>query len=159
MPGERRTLRSNKDSTSSTNGEKSHTDSAASSNKDKPVPARTASSKTKTAPAKKGAASKDTDKPKANGASAENGLNGSEDVEMADGSAGHNKDGDDEMTVVVPQPNSSKLSAEPGKDNEGDVAMNGATGEDEEKPVEVVDPKVKAVTGEFEMISHDKAAC
>lgn len=145
MPGERRATRSNKDSTSSTNGDKSRPDAKASLNKDKPVPARSATSKTKATPAKKGAPAKDADKSKPNGAST---ANGAEDVEMAEGDAGQ-KDGEDEMTVVVPPPNSSKLSAESGKDNDGDVAMNGAKDEEEAKPVEI-DPKVKAVTGEFE---------
>ena len=99
---------------------------------------------------------KDTagDKPHTNGAEpVENGVNGSEDLEMAD--EGHdparpvvNKDGDDEMTVVVPPPKGLKLSGEPGPDDEGDVTMENAV-EDEIDTAEAekIDPKVKAMAG------------
>ena len=55
------------------------------------------------------------------------------------------KDADEEMTVVVPPPNSSKLAGEPGKDSEGDVDMNvtGAATKDE-----AIDPRMKAVSGQ-----------
>ena len=58
------------------------------------------------------------------------------------------KDGEDEMTVVVPPPKSSKLSAEPEKDPEGDVAMDGSgKSEDTMDSEKAVNPKVKAVSG------------
>jgi hypothetical protein len=138
MAGERRSTRSGKDT--STNGDKSHTDSSTS--KDKAAPARSTSSKGKTAPVKKGAAagSKDTsdDKKTTNGVKHnENGVNGTDDVEMG---------GEDKMTVVVPPPHSSKLSAPSGKDGE-DVAMDDAENKEEAAKVPVVDPKVKAVSG------------
>ena len=159
MPSERRTLRSNKDAASSTNGEKARSDSQSSaSNKDKPLPARSTSSKGKAGPAKKSinSTAKDmaSDKPKANGSEpTENGTNGVEDVEMADEAADKNrpngiKKSEEEMTVVVPPPNSSKLSSQPVKDAEGDISMDEThSGEFAEPPVEVVDPKVKAVSG------------
>lgn len=160
MPGERRTLRSNKDAASSTNGEKARSDSQSSaSNKDKPLPARSTSSKGKAGPAKKGLNSTSakgmaTDKTKANGSEpAENGTNGVEDVEMADDAADKTRpnginEGEEEMTVVVPPPNSSKLSSPPAKDEEGDIAMDDThPAEAQEPAVEVVDPKVKAVSG------------
>ena len=89
----------------------------------------------------------------------ENGVNGTEDVEMDQDSSksngrtkpGKDKDGDEEMTVVVPPSKGSKLSGEPAKDEEGDVAMNGASESEVKEPVEpVVDPKVKAITGKLD---------
>ena len=160
MPSERRNLRSNKDSTPSTNGEKTRSDSTNSaSNKDKPVPARTASSKGKGLPSKKGitnTSAKDVngDKAKTNGTETiENGVNGSEDTEMVDEvadkpSIGHSKEGEDEMTVVVPPPKSSKLAAEPSRDDEGDIDMED-TLENKTDTAEAVEvnPKVKAISG------------
>ena len=58
------------------------------------------------------------------------------------------KEGEDEMTVVVPPPNSSKLAGEPPKDLEGDTAMEElpvTAIEDQSTPV--VDPKARAVSG------------
>ena len=145
MPGERRNLRSSKDSTSSTNGGKSRSDSQTSSSKDKP-PARVASAKGKASTAKKAAPSKEASK--ANGAPLENGANGAKDVEMADGSKNN---GDEEMTVVVPAPKSSKLSADPGQDKEGDIDMNGSTSDEDNDAAEKIDPKVKTVQGQLQL--------
>lgn len=58
---------------------------------------------------------------------------------------GINKDGDDEMTVVVPPPKSSKLSGEPSKDDEGDIAMENTDKIDGVSPE--LDAKAKAVAG------------
>lgn len=58
---------------------------------------------------------------------------------------GTGKDGEDEMTVVVPPPKSSKLSGEPSKDDEGDIAMENADKSDSVSPG--LDPKAKAVAG------------
>lgn len=164
MPGERRSLRSNKsESSSSTNGEKARSNSqSSSSNKDKPAPTRTSSAKGKTLPAKKGSATsvaKDMsgDKPHTNGADpVENGVNGTDDVEMGDASnsvdkpkAAKDKDGDEEMTVVVPPPKGSKLPGKTGKDNESDVAMEGIEKAEVEKPEEEIDPAAKAVLGSY----------
>ncbi|KAI9881220.1 MAG: 26S proteasome non-ATPase regulatory subunit [Pleopsidium flavum] len=161
MPGERRSLRSNKsESSSSTNGEKARSDSqSSSSNKDKPAPTRTSSAKGKAPPAKKGSATsvaKDMsgNKPHTNGTDpVENGVNGTDDVEMGDYAsnsvdkprAAKDKDGDEEMTVVVPPLKGSKLAGETGKDDEGDVAMEGIEKADAEKPEEKIDPAAKAV--------------
>ncbi|MCJ1402208.1 26S proteasome non-ATPase regulatory subunit [Xylographa trunciseda] len=157
MPAERRSLRSNKDST--TNGEKPRSDSQSStSNKDKPLPARSTSSKGKALPTKKGinnTSAKDMsgDKSKTNGAEpVENGVNGTEDVEMADDGSDKLrsngiKDGEDEMTVVVPPPNSSKLAGEPPKDLEGDTAMDEIpVMAVEDQGTAIVDPKAKAAS-------------
>ena len=162
MPGERRNLRSSKESASSTNGEKARSDSQSStSNKDKPVPTRSTSSKGKTQPLKKASSNTSAkdgtgDKPQTNGIGpVENGVNGTEDVEMADegvdpAKPGLNKDGDDEMTVVVPPPKGSKLISEPSKDDEGDTAMDNTekTDTDNSEP-EKADPIVKVVAGQF----------
>lgn len=99
---------------------------------------------------------KDTvgDKPHTNGAEpVENGINGAEDVEMAD--EGHDparpvvtKDGDDEMTVVVPPPKGLKLSGESGPDDAVDVAMETPEEDEISSPEsDKIDPKVKAMTG------------
>ena len=162
MPAERRTLRSSKDATSPTNGENPRSDSQnATSNKDMPVPTRTTSSKGRVVHTRKGSTNtvaKDLNNeiPKTNGSEpTENGVHNSEDVEMADELTDKtkphaNKEIEEEMTVVVPPPNSSKLSAAPEKDGQGDVAMI------EEIPlpnaeayIEVVDPKLKAIQGEL----------
>jgi 26S proteasome regulatory subunit N3 len=62
--------------------------------------------------------------------------------------SGKDKDGDEEMTVVVPPPKANKLSGAPPKDDEGDIAMNG-TGEVEvnESTEPSEDPKIKTATG------------
>jgi 26S proteasome regulatory subunit N3 len=159
MPSERRSLRSNKDSTSSSNSGRTRKDSSnSSSSKDKPAPTRAASSKTKTAIARKGSSAsqeKDagSDKRKVNGVeNAEKAVNGPEDVEMAEEAADKTslgKDGEDEMTVVVPPPKGSKLPAEPALDAEGDTAMEASqkAAEDAQPGEDVVDPSIKAVSG------------
>lgn len=163
MPGERRNLRSSKETSSQTNGEKARSDSQSSSSKDKPVPTRATSSKGKAIPPKKAltnsAKDGNEDKPQTNGnGPIENGVNGTEDVEMADDSAvavkgGTVKDGEDEMVLVVPPPKSSKLSGEPGKDGEGDVAMENTEHAETGQPEsEKLDPKIKAVSGQY----HDR---
>ena len=58
---------------------------------------------------------------------------------------GTNTEGEDEMTVVVPPPKSSKLSGEPSKDEEGDVAMENTDKSENVGPE--LDPKAKAVAG------------
>lgn len=86
----------------------------------------------------------------------ENGINGTEDIEMKDdapnplkgGKAKKAKEGDEEMTVVVPPSKGSKLSVAPQKDNEGDVAMDGfeeTNGEDAGVPK--IDPVAQAISG------------
>jgi len=157
MAGEKRNLRSNKET--STNGERARSGSqSSSSNKDKPVPTRTTSSRGKALPPKKGSgntAAKEgsADKPQTNGTEpVENGVNGIEDVEMGDDGAeqvkvGTTKDGEDEMTVVVPPPKSSKLNGEPGMDAEGDVAMENSEKVSDNANAPTIDPRVKAITG------------
>ncbi|RAL06381.1 proteasome regulatory particle lid subunit RPN3 [Aspergillus ibericus CBS 121593] len=164
MPAERRSLRSNSksDTSSSANGEKARSTSQnQSSNKDKPAPARAAANKAKAASTTKAASSNSTansgmgeqrDQPRANGSDpTENGVNGSEDVEMGEDTAGgptsssntsQDRKGDEKMTVVVPPTKGSRLSGEKGSDKEGDVAMEGVEGEEAEPEV---DPKVKAI--------------
>ncbi|KAI2995346.1 hypothetical protein CBS147346_9974 [Aspergillus niger] len=142
MPAERRSLRSNSksDTSSSANGEKGRsTSQSSSSNKDKPAPTRAAANKAKAASTTKGASSNNTansgmgeqrDQPRANGSDpTENGVNGLEDVEMGEDTA-------------VPPTKGSRLSGEKGTDKEGDVAMEGDEGEDAEPEV---DPKTKAI--------------
>lgn len=82
-----------------------------------------------------------------------NGVNGSEDVDMGEDTAGgptssfntrKDREGD-EMTVVVPPTKGSRLS---GQDKEGDVSMEGAEGEKSELQI---DPKVKAIQGWFRL--------
>lgn len=150
MPIDRSNLRSNKDTSSSANGEESRSNSQSSSTKDKPVPTR-AASKGKSQPAKKTAKDSE-DKHHLNGQPIENGVNGTEDVEMKDegadgGKSGPVKEGEDEMTVVVPPPKSSKLAGN-SQEPQGDVEMEGVEKvEPEHVDNEQTDPKVKALTG------------
>ena len=61
---------------------------------------------------------------------------------------GKDKDGDEEMTVVVPPPKAAKLPGASQKDDEGDVTMNGTAEVDVTEPTEPIeDPKNKAATG------------
>lgn len=95
--------------------------------------------------------------PHTNGEKAiENGINGTKDVEMKDdaptsmkgGKGKKIKEGEEEMTVVVPPSKGSKFSAPPVKDTEGDVTMDGFVDEDAEDVGAVkVDPVAKAVSG------------
>lgn len=114
------------------------------------MPTRTASSKSNALPSKKTSAKEsNVDQTQINGAEPiENGVNGTEDIDMVDDGPEKvkiGKDGEDEMTVVVPPPNSSKLSGEPGKDDEGDVAMENT--ETAEISLAEIDPKTKAIAG------------
>ncbi|KAI9035439.1 proteasome regulatory particle lid subunit RPN3 [Aspergillus affinis] len=162
MPAERRSLRSNSksDTSSSANGDKGRsTSQSSSSNKDKPALTRAAANKAKSS---KAASSNNSasnsgmgeqrEQPQTNGSDpTENGVNGAEDVEMGEDTAGgptssfnasKDRQGDEKMTVVVPPTKGSRLSGDKGQDQEGDVAMEGAEGD--EKPEEV-DPKTKAI--------------
>ena len=116
------------------------------------MPTRATSSKGKTLPTKKTSGKEGAeDKPHTNGTEpVENGINGTEDVDMVDEGpekvkVGTNKEGEDEMTVVVPPPKSSKLSGEPSKDEEGDISMENTDNNDNISPE--LDPKAKAVAG------------
>ncbi|CAF9937802.1 MAG: 26S proteasome non-ATPase regulatory subunit [Heterodermia speciosa] len=133
MPGERRTLRSNKEN-----------------------PSRTTSSKGKTASNKKGGVNGSPkeeagDKRQANGTEpVENGVNGADDVEMGDDGSeqvriGNTKDGDEEMTVVVPPPKSSKLNGKTGEDSEGDTAMGTSDEALDDESAQKIHPKAKAL--------------
>ncbi|KAB8267134.1 terpenoid synthase [Aspergillus minisclerotigenes] len=174
MPAERRSLRSNSksDGSSSANGEKARSTSQnSSSNKDKVAPTRATASKTKST---KAASSNNTsnsgmgeqrDQPRTNGSEpTENGLNGSEDVEMGEDTAGaptssfnasKDRKGDEKMTVVVPPTKGSRLSGDKGQDQEGDVAMEGAEGDETQKPEPEVDPRAKAIQGWCSCISSN----
>ncbi len=156
MPSERRNLRSNKETSSSTNGEKARSNSQSSNAKDKPVPTRSTSSKSKAAAASKKASNPDKDstgsKPQSNGTEAvENGLNGTDDVDMVDEgpeTVKANGEADEEMTVVVPPPRNPKLVSGQNKDTNGDMTMDNADKlENEEEEAQQVDPKIKAVSG------------
>lgn len=128
-------MRSNNksDTSSSANGEKANSNSQSPGAKDKAPTTRAAANKAKSAPTKKDAKGAsngnmgDDDKSHTNGSkSTENGVNGSEDVEMGD--------------TAVPPTKGSKSS---GKDKEDDVTMEGA--EDVETTEPEVDPTTKAI--------------
>jgi 26S proteasome regulatory subunit N3 len=92
--------------------------------------------------------------PRSNGQKpVENGVKKSKDAESGKSkSKKATKDGDEEMTVVVPPSKATKQSsAPPPADADGDVSMSGEdkAGEEAEK----VDPAVQAVAGEFYGIS------
>ncbi|PKX91629.1 terpenoid synthase [Aspergillus novofumigatus IBT 16806] len=150
MPAERRSLRSNSksDTSSSANGEKARSDSqSSSSNKDKAAPNRAASNKAKSpTPAassnnvSNSGMGEQRDQPHTNG------VNGSEDIEMGEDTAGgptssfntrKDRKGDEKMTVVVPRPRK-------GQNQEEDVVMEAAE-TDSQKPGSEVDPRVKAI--------------
>jgi 26S proteasome regulatory subunit N3 len=84
----------------------------------------------------------------------ENGVNSTKDVEMKDdapapvkgGKGKKVKEGEEEMTVVVPPSKGSKLSAPP-KDNDGDITMDGPVVDGEGDEIKEVDPVAKAVSG------------
>jgi 26S proteasome regulatory subunit N3 len=102
------------------------------------------------------------DQSHANGSkSAENGVNGSEDVEMGEDTAGaptssfnssKDRNGDEKMTVVVPPTKGSRSSGKPGQDKEKDVTMEGAEDDDAEKAEHEVDPTTKAIQGGFDLL-------
>ncbi|OQD69769.1 hypothetical protein PENPOL_c002G03692 [Penicillium polonicum] len=159
MPAERRSLRSNNksDTSSSANGEKANSNSQNSGAKDKAPTTRAAANKAKSAPTKKDAkgasngSMKEDDKSHTNGSkSTENGVNGSEDVEMGEDTAGaptsssntsKDRKSNEKMTVVVPPTKGSRSS---GKDKE-DVTMEGAEDGDVENTEPEVDPTTKAI--------------
>ncbi|GAQ04822.1 probable 26S proteasome regulatory subunit rpn3 [Aspergillus lentulus] len=157
MPAERRSLRSNNksDTSSSANGEKARSDSqSSSSNKDKAAPNRAAANKAKSpTPAassnnvSNSGMGEQRDQPHTNG------VNGSEDIEMGEDTAGgptssfntrKDRKGDEKMTVVVPPSKGSRLSGEKGQNQEDDVVMEAAE-TDSQKPESEVDPRVKAI--------------
>jgi 26S proteasome regulatory subunit N3 len=176
MP-ERRSLRSNKaDTSSSSNGDKARSNSqSSSSNKDKPHSAKSTSSRSKSFSNKKGITftAKDTDgeQPHLNGsAPTENGVDGVPEQEAdnlqstAAGvkKSGNDKDGDEEMTVVVPPSKASKSPGSSARDAEGDTVMNGTDGSDSRTLEDGVDPQAKAVEGErfgLETLSRHLARC
>ncbi|KAL9603689.1 MAG: hypothetical protein Q9219_001008 [cf. Caloplaca sp. 3 TL-2023] len=153
MPGERRNLRSNKESSSSTNGEKARSNSQSSSAKDKPVPTRsTSKSKASSSSKKFNSLGKEGagNKRQTNGAEpVENGVGGTEDVDMVDEDHEQvkaNGDADEEMTVVLPPTKGTNLSGENGKDPQGDITMDSSEQQQPVLEVEKIDPKVKAVS-------------
>ncbi|CAG8972119.1 hypothetical protein HYALB_00008124 [Hymenoscyphus albidus] len=90
----------------------------------------------------------------------ENGINGTKDVEMKDdapnplkgGKGKKLKEGEEEMTVVVPPSKGSKLSAPPQKDTDGDVAMDGEAAGEDDGAVKV-DPVTQAISGTWNCCS------
>ena len=168
MPGEKRTLRSNKsDASLSANGKKTKSDSQGSiSNKDRPTPTRSTSSRNKSISGKKGVTSfakeMSGDKPQMNGSDpVENGINGKEDTEMEEGApkapgstkSRKDKDGDEEMTVVVPPSKDSKVAGTFEEDKDGDININGVDDAPKKTTAEpVVDLKAKAMAGMFDLL-------
>ncbi|KAL3466805.1 isoprenoid synthase domain-containing protein [Aspergillus heterothallicus] len=161
MPAERRSLRSNNksDTSSSANGEKNRSGSqSSSSNKDKPAPARAAANKAKSTKAASSNTTSDSsmgeqrDQPHTNGTDpTKNSLNSSDDVEMEEDTAGgptssfnasKGRKGDQKMTVVVPPIKGSRKPGDKGQDQEGDVAMEGV---EDKEPESEIDPTAKAI--------------
>ncbi|KAI9841478.1 MAG: 26S proteasome non-ATPase regulatory subunit [Thelocarpon superellum] len=153
---DKRSLRSSKpDATASSDGNKAAAPT-------KPAPTRTPSSRAKAGTTKRTtlthANGSADEPPHTNGVDpVEKGVNGdSPDVEMGDEASdptrrsrsGKDQDGDDEMTVVVPPAKDSKPA--PGKDQEGDVVMNGAPkvpeAESDAPDEGTVDPTLKAIS-------------
>ena len=169
MPAERRPVRSNKsDGASSTNDKKSHsrkTSSSSTTSKDRPVPTRSTSSRSKSISKTKGgiSAAKDMSgdkKTQVNGTDQlENGIEEQEDVEMKQddlkkvGKAmvGKDKNGDEEMTVVVPPSKSEQIGGASSNGQDEDAVMNG-TGEEGTEVASgvVVDHQANAVSSKFD---------
>jgi 26S proteasome regulatory subunit N3 len=84
--------------------------------------------------------------PRTNGTDpVENGINGTKDIEMKEdapssmkgGKGKKMKDGDEEMTVVLPPSKSVTLSAPPPSDQDGDAMMEDSEKAGDEQPVEL----------------------
>ena len=178
---DKRSLRSSKPEQSATNGENSivsdQSTAAGKSALSRTALTRTKSSNTrKTSPTDKDSADDNASRQTNGIEPIENGVNGthevSHDVEMGDEASDtvdksksmpsqKDKDGDDEMTVVVPQPKSSKLVGTIGQDDRGDVIMDGVESTQEtksaESEVEKVDPIAKAVAGMSDHCDRDRS--
>lgn len=145
MPEQRRTTRSGKESTSS---EKSKADSSKSNSKDKPSHTRKTSSstvKSSTSATKKSSKDLGSEKPKTNGTT--KGSKIDEDLEMVgDGSKKRrtSKDGEEEMTVVVPTSKTDKIAGHNEKD---DTLMT--DGEQEKTENESASPQAKTIAGKI----------
>ncbi|EXJ94632.1 26S proteasome regulatory subunit N3 [Capronia coronata CBS 617.96] len=94
------------------------------------------------------------DKPHLNGSDpAEKGIDGSEDVEMKEGSQNpkkalklnKDKDGDDEMTVVVPPAKGSNSPSAPEKPTEADLKNGAVNGDAANESEAQVDPQEKVI--------------
>ncbi|KAL1959549.1 hypothetical protein VTO42DRAFT_1584 [Malbranchea cinnamomea] len=142
MP-ERRSLRSNK-SDASANGEKATSNpQSPASNKEKSTTGRTKTTQSKKVISK----TMSNDQQQLNGSSdpRENGINGAEDVEMGDDDVNgptqkRDRNGDEEMTVVVPPSQASKS----GKDQD-DVVMEGTDSDGAKKGGDEVNPAEKTL--------------
>ena len=91
----------------------------------------------------------------------ENGINGTKDVEMKDdaptalkgGKGKKLKEGEEEMTVVVPPLKGSKLSSTLQKDNDDDVIMDGPEDASEEDAGAVkIDPVAQTIAGMYDAL-------
>ncbi|KAL1995465.1 hypothetical protein VTN49DRAFT_1652 [Thermomyces lanuginosus] len=147
MPVDRRSLRSNSksDNTSSANSGKARSNSQNGPSSNKEKAARPAANKPKTRSAAKGASNESINNALTNGTDpAGHKVNGAEDVEMQ------------EDTTVPPAKGSRLSASENKKDQEGDVAMEGA--EEETKETEPqVDPHEKTVQdikNNFTLLEH-----
>jgi 26S proteasome regulatory subunit N3 len=88
---------------------------------------------------------------------AENGVNGSEDTEMREESqnskktskSNKDKDGDDEMTVVVPPAKGSSTPSAPDKATEADLTNGAVDGDTVKEGETLVDPQEKAISGKM----------
>jgi len=99
------------------------------------------------------------DKPHLNGSDPpENGIKGSDDVEMKEDTqaskktskSGKDKDGDDEMTVVVPpSKGSSNSPSAPDKPTDTDLTNGAVDGDGAGESEEQVDPQEKAISGKL----------
>lgn len=171
MPVDRRSLRSNSksDTPPNSDGQKGRSNSNSSgSKKDRPASSRSTSSRSKSI-SKKGAVGGGQDasdeKPQSNGSpAAETGADEIDDVEMKEdspthkknGNSGKEKDGDEEMTVVVPPAKHGQASKALRKETSEDTVMNGAPGaEDQDSERSEENVKGKIIAG---MACHPLAA-
>jgi len=96
------------------------------------------------------------DKPHTNGSDpSKKGTDGSQDVDMKEQSQNSkktskpnkDKDGDDEMTVVVPPSKGSSAPTAPDKATEADLTNGAVDGEEAKETEPPVDPQEKAISG------------
>lgn len=158
MPTEKRNLRSNKsDNQPPADTDKSRSNSGTTNKK--PTPTRSTSSKAKSTVKPESASEgkkMSGDKRQPNGTDPiEDETNDAEDVEMSEESSkpkkttksGKGKDGDEEMTVVVPPSKSSKTTSN-GKQSHTENNVNGAVdGKEDSADKPQLDPKEKAIDG------------
>ena len=97
------------------------------------------------------------DKQNINGSGpAQNGINGSDDVDKKDKKAvkgSKDKDGDSDMTVVVPPSKGANTPSAPAKATKADMTNGAVDGDGEKEAEKEVDPQEKAIEGKAILVA------